>query len=319
MRHWGWRPLVFGLFISILVVGCNVVTNNPSTSASPSAYPFVTLTVGRLPTAQVFAAPSRAAPGAQPSPTFETYVVQSGDTLSSVAAQFNLSVEALQSANGNLTLLTPGQTLLIPAQTLLPLQVQPPTCYETHPGSLLCLGRVENPLDFPAESISVEVSLRHADGSLVQSQRTTLEQAIIPPGSFAPYQATFAAAPDDFSSASADLISAMQASDTDYLILLIEDVQGQRVDGQWSISAIIDNPNTQDARLVRAIVTLLDSLGRVIGYRILTFKSGTILDAGAQLPLNIAVTPEVTDVTPEYNVYVEAHPVLTEQATESAQ
>ncbi|HVU10192.1 MAG TPA: LysM peptidoglycan-binding domain-containing protein [Phototrophicaceae bacterium] len=316
MRHWGWRPLVFGLFISILVVGCNVATNNPSTSASPSAYPFVTLTVGRLPTAQVSPPPTRAAPTVSPSPTPETYVVQSGDTLASVAARFNLSIAALQSANGTLTTLTPGQTLLIPAQAPLPLQVQAPTCYETHPGILLCLGRVENPLDFPAENVSVEVSLRHADGSLVQSQRTTLEQSIIPPGGFAPYQATFAAAPNDFSSASADLISAAQASDTDYLILLIENVQGQRVDGQWSISAIIDNPNLQDAQLVRAIVTLLDSLGRVIGYRVLTFDSGTILDAGAQLPLNLAVTPEVTGVTPEYNVYVEAHPVATAEATE---
>ena len=28
MGYWGWRPLVFGLFISTWVVGCNIVTDN---------------------------------------------------------------------------------------------------------------------------------------------------------------------------------------------------------------------------------------------------------------------------------------------------
>src|SRR5579871_6047140 len=118
MGYWGWRPLVCGMFISTLIVGCNIVTDNPSTSLSPSAYPNVTLTVGRLPTPQVSAAPTRAAPSLQASPTPTTYIVQPGDTLGSIAAQFNVSVATIQSANGDLKTVTPGQALLIPAQSL---------------------------------------------------------------------------------------------------------------------------------------------------------------------------------------------------------
>src|SRR4051812_48000194 len=177
MGYWGWRPLVFGLFMSTWVVGCNIVTDNNVPSAAPSAYPRVTLTVGRLPTARVSAAPTRAAPTqfftAQPSesssPAPSEYVIQQGDTVAEIAAQFHLSVEALERANGSAVTLVPGQTLSIP--TALPL-VQPPTCYETHPGNLLCLGRVDNPLPFPVENIALEVRLLQADGSVYRSEPT---------------------------------------------------------------------------------------------------------------------------------------------------
>lgn len=49
MGYWGWRPLIFGLFISSWVVGCAVLPSSGS-PAAPSAYPEVTLTSGRLPT-----------------------------------------------------------------------------------------------------------------------------------------------------------------------------------------------------------------------------------------------------------------------------
>ena len=60
MGYWGWRPLVFGIFISAWVVGCNVIPDTASPSLAPSNYPDVTLTVGRLPTSRVGAAPTRA-------------------------------------------------------------------------------------------------------------------------------------------------------------------------------------------------------------------------------------------------------------------
>ncbi len=301
MGYWGWRPLVFGIFIGSWVVGCNMVNENTSTSASPSAYPNITLTVGRLPTAQVSAAPTRAAPPSDLTP--QTYVVQPDDTLASIADQFDTSVEALQSANGDLTRVTPGQTLLIPAP--LPLSVQPPTCYQTRPGNLLCLGLVDNPLDFPVESVVVEVSLLQADGSISLTQRSTIEQPSIDSGSFAPYQATFEAS--DYASANARLISAARGSDDLLTNLLIQDISGATVDGRLVVRATLYNPGTQDAEIVRAFVTLLDDRGRVIGYRVLSFASSVILAAGGSLPISIDLTPLVSDVTPQYALYVEAY------------
>lgn len=311
MGYWGWRPLMFGVFISAWVVGCNIVTDNTAPSAAPSAAPLVTLTVGRLPTARVSAAPTRAAPSPQPpreasSPTPHEYVVQPGDTLAGVAAHFSISVIALLSVNPGAATLTPGQTLLIPAP--LALRVHAPTCYENRPGSLLCLGRVENPLDIPVENVAVEVRLLRADDSLVTSQRATVEQISIPAGSFAPYQATFSADEDDFTRADAALISAMSGDLQRFVLLVVEDVEGEvsRADGRVVVRAVIHNPGTQNAELMRVFVTMLDSLGQVVGYRVVPFDAGMILDAGANLPLEIELTPQVIDVTPEYTLYVEA-------------
>lgn len=315
MGYWGWRPLVFGLFISTWVVGCNIVTDNTMPSAAPSAYPHVTLTVGRLPTARVSAAPTRAAPTSlftpQPSesssPAPAPYIIQADDTLAEIAAQFHVSVEALQNANAGVLILVPGQTLLIPAA--LPLLVQPPTCYQTRPNNLLCLGRVDNPLRFPVESVAVEVQLLQADGSVYLSERSTIEQTAILSGSFASYQATFETDQGNFVSADASLISAETSVEDRFVMLLIQDVSAQSSDGRMVVSAVIYNPGTQNAQLLRAFVTLLDNLGRVVGYRVVTFDPGMILDAGAHLPLDIEVTPQVSDVTPDTIFYVEARAI----------
>ncbi len=317
MGYWGWRPLIFGVFISTWVAGCNIVTDHTSLSPVPNTYPYVTLTVGRLPTARVSAVPSRAAPthpvtlqaSPAPSPTPTHYTVQPGDTLADIARQFNVSVEALQSANDGLATLAPGQTLLIPASTPLPLEVQPPTCYETRPGSLLCLGRVDNPLDYPVEGVAVEVRLLQADGSVYLDERSAVEQTSIPSGSFAPYQATFEADASAFASADARVVSAAPSAADRFVLLLIQDVKGEPVDGRVVVSAIVYNPGPQNAEILRVFVTLLDSVGRVTGYRVVAFDDGVRLDAGAHLPLNIDVTPQASDAAPEYSFYVEARAV----------
>ncbi len=266
MGYWGWRPLVLGIFFSTWVVGCNIVGDKTATSASPRTYPYVTLTVGRLPTARVSAAPTRAAP-------------------------------------------TPAHTAEAPPAAPFALLVQPPTCFETRPGSLLCLGRVDNPLAFPVESVVVQVRLLQADGSIYLSERSTVEQPSIPSGSFAPYQATFEASPGDFSSADALLIDTTRGIDDRYVILLIEDVRGETVDGHLIVHATVYNPGAKNAEIARVFVTLLDGEGAVIGYRVVTFDGGITLDAGAQLPLAIELMPQRLDLTLEYALYVDAHAV----------
>ncbi|MBL8133672.1 MAG: hypothetical protein JNL42_17550 [Anaerolineae bacterium] len=48
MGYWGWRPLVCGAFISAWVAGCTIVASTNSPAQTPTAYPVVTLTAGRL-------------------------------------------------------------------------------------------------------------------------------------------------------------------------------------------------------------------------------------------------------------------------------
>lgn len=316
MGYWGWRPLVCGLVISTWVAGCNIVTDHTAPSAAPSAYPRVTLTVGRLPTARVSTAPTRAAPpaitseaGAASSPTPQQYTVQPGESWSEIAERFDIEIEALQSANRAITTLTPGQALTIPTPTPLPLLVQPPTCYETPPGSLICLGSVDNPLTFPVESVALEVRLIQDDGSIAHRARSTVEQSSIPSGSFAPYQATFEASSGDYARADAILISATRGAEDRFVLLLVQDVTGEALDGQIIVSATIYNPGPQNAEILRAFVTLLDSAQRVTGYRVFTFDEAEPLAAGAQMPMRLELTPPVPDAAPEYALYVEARPV----------
>lgn len=49
MGYWGWRPLVCGMFISTWVVGCTIVAGTSSPTETPSPYPQITLTAGRIP------------------------------------------------------------------------------------------------------------------------------------------------------------------------------------------------------------------------------------------------------------------------------
>src|SRR5829696_2743503 len=278
MGYWGWRPLLCGVFISAWVVSCDIVPDNTDPSAAaPSSYPSVTLTVGRLPTIGLSPPPTPAAPtnvvtAEPPAATSEplSYVIQPGDTLAEIATRFNLSIEALQDANVGITTLEAGENLLIPRPTPLPLDVQAPTCYETTPGNLLCLGRVDNPLDFPVESVTVEVSLVQADGTIAL-RRSTVEQMLIPAGSFAPYQASFSVGSSDFDSVHAQMVSAVEAADAENVVLLIQDIEGQILDGRVIISAVITNPETGKVELLRAFITLLDGESRVIGYRVLVF------------------------------------------------
>lgn len=310
MGYWGWRPLLCGVFISAWVVGCDIVPDT-TPSAAPSSYPSVTLTVGRLPTIGLSPPPTQAVtsrvtaePSASATPAPTDYLMQPGDTLDAIAARFHLSVDTLRDANASVTTFEPGIRLMIPSPTPLPLQILAPSCYETHPGSLLCLGRVDNPLDFAVERVTVEVSLSQPDGTTAL-RRATVEQMLIPAGSFAPYQASFDG--NVSGSVNARMVSAAYSAQS-VPEVLVEDVEGDVQDGRVLISAIITNPDAHEVELLRAFITLLDGTGRVIGYRVLVFEVGTVLASGEDYPLHVEMTPQVSDVQPEYSVYVEARP-----------
>jgi len=68
-------------------------------------------------------------PTAAPLPTPTIYVVKSGDTLGTIAQQFDVSVEAIMAANGitDPNLLNVGQSLLIPVAGSLPPTAEPGT------------------------------------------------------------------------------------------------------------------------------------------------------------------------------------------------
>ena len=309
MGYWGWRPLLCGVFISTWVVGCNVVNND----TSPSDYPDVTLTVGRLPTAHISGAPPRAAPTRvltpEPTPSPVSYLIQPGDTYALLAERFQVSAAALRAANPGMMTLVPGESLMIASVNPLLLDAPPPTCYETRPDTLLCLGRVDNPFDFPVENVRVEVSLFSPEGAAALIEQAVIEQRVIPSGGFAPYQTTFETDVDGYYEVVSQVSSAQRGEGDPAAVLLISEVEGVLLEGRVVVSAVIFNAGGGNTELLRVFVTLLDGDGRVLGYRVLGFDGEVILGVGENLPLNVEITPQVTDVTPEYSIYVEARNV----------
>lgn len=257
MGYWGWRPLVLGLFMSTWIVGCNIVTEQATSSTAPTPYPSVTLTIGRL-----------ASPRAAPTRVASTRVEEAVD----------------------------------PAA--IPLVLGTPTCYELFANSQICLGLVSNPLNYAVESVVVEVQYA------ALSQLSVIEQAVIPPGGSAPYQSIFDARTGD-ESADVNLINADIGTDDRWVALETERVSAETFpDGRFVISAQVVNSGTTPAEVLRAVVTLLDDDGRVVGYRVLTFDEGAlILGRMESVPLRVVVTPQIPVDQVRYQVYVEGRKV----------
>lgn len=269
----------------------------PAPQATPTSYPPVTLTVRRPVTmTPPFVQPQQGVPTPTatlpppPTPTPQVYVVQAGDTLLGIAITFGIELATLQAANPGVDALSLqiGQTLLIPAggapipdsplaPTSMPLalQVVPPTCTRTPLAGLLCLGVVVNPLGVPVERVGLRVTLARADGTR-ETQDVAVEQALILPGTFAPYRALFPpdAARGDFS-AGADLLSADDASAVlnRFAPVQVTDAQGTVMGERYVVTARITLP--EGAAGVRYVVTVRDDggAGRVLGYRV-------VLDTG---------------------------------------
>ena len=295
MGYWGWRPLVVCAFISVWVVGCNIVTESaPSLSPTPS--PRVTLTVRQI------APPTGTA---SPSPV--------GD----VALRFGVDVNSLEAANPRLDpgALQPGQTLVIPpapggtsTPTATPpaLTLAPPTCYETPVDGILCLGAVDNSLDHAIEQVQLLVQIVRADGGVIADQTVDVEQALIPAGQFAPYRAVFDASPRDFSRARAQLQRADPAPvpDTRFVPVSVENQSGHEENGRFVITASLHNQGIQAAQAIRLVATLRDAAGRVIGYRVM--RAADSLAAGESIPMRVEIVPQIADAQPTYTLYVEA-------------
>lgn len=337
MGYWGWRPLAFTVFVCVWVAGCNLVSDASPSTASPTAYPRITLTVGRPapPSPRSTAAVTTAAPAEtptsapateapSPSPTPVLYTVQSGDTLLDIALRFDISLEALRAANASadLTLLQPGQLLVIPVSTEeiapaivqasptpLALLVQPPTCYDTRGGTILCLGIVENTQDIPAGRVMVEVRLLHSGSAQPLVEVATIEQSLVLPGEIAPYRAAFDTLWSQFAGATAALLSADAALESQVHALTVEATEVFLENGLFDVRADLVNGSEFTLQPVRAVITLENESGAVIGYRV-TALNGDHLPPGSRMSLEIEIVPQVYPSTAvRVNVYAEGRVV----------
>jgi LysM repeat protein len=330
MGYWGWRPLALAIFVCVWVAGCNLVGETLPTIALPSPYPVVTLRVGRPsppPQITTLAATttntelSTSAPAtAAPTPTPILYTIQEGDTLLDIALSYGISLDALRAANvgSDLGLLQIGQTIVIPSDSVvveppsptpLPLSIQPPTCYETRAGTTVCLGSIVNPHANAAGAVTVEVRLLRSGGEPPLVEVATVEQSLILPGTLAPYRVVFDTPWSEFTGATAILRSADATFDSSILTLGVENQRVQLVDGSFEVSAELENTSEEIAQPLRAVVTLQNESGEVIGYRVESLDDRAI-PPGGRFSLQVDLVPQVYPSTPlRVVVYAEARAV----------
>lgn len=315
MGHWGWRR-VLTVFISVWVVGCST-THDAAPIEAPTMLPFHTLTPYLAPTQTPQSAAYIPPFIPQITPTTTVYTIQAGDTLLGIAIHFGVDMEALRQMNSDLNPLTLpiGADIIIPnpifnadgipilpTSTPLALTLTSPTCYPTATGGIMCLGLVSNHLAIPLQRVTLGIQVFGPGGGLLTESETSIEQGVIPVGGSAPYRVLFNAAWPDFGGAAVVLRSAESAIHSRFIPLDVLEEQAAQHETEYRIAAILHNPAAHSARLGRAVITLQDAVGHVVGFRVVQLYGE--VGAGADYPLLVSASiPNGQAVT--HRLYVE--------------
>src|SRR5215207_3942990 len=138
-----------------------------------------------------------------PSPTPFTYTVQAGDTISSIALKFGVSMEDLQTANPEISpnTMSIGQAIKIPSNpenpsgeptpTPVPFAIQQIECYPTANQGLWCFVLVHNDFSDFLENLSARVTLLDSNNTTLGSQTALLPLNILPPNTSLPLTVFF--------------------------------------------------------------------------------------------------------------------------------
>ncbi len=272
-----------------VVVGCGqVITLTPTPTPEPT--PTVALALANA-TEAPSATPAPYTPAPTPTstvtPTPVIYTVQSGESLLSVANQFQVSVAALQDVNGILDprTLQIGQQLIIPrpdeveevvddanatpTATPLPMTVQNLYIGEVSTDGLWVLGEVRNENQTVLEQVRVGITLLDAQGEEVGQAGALVALDLVEVGGHAPFAIHFPTPPPAFDQYRVAPLSAVPAYvGSYYRDLEIRDLQteGERY-ASYTVSGRIFNFGPEEAVGVQVVLTAYDPLDRVIAIR----------------------------------------------------
>jgi LysM repeat protein len=239
-----------------------------------------------------------------PTPTPFAYTVQQGDTISSIALQFGVSMDELIAANPEIppNAMPVGQVINIPSNPENPSGAPTPTpvsftiqqieCYPTADGGLWCFVLAHNDFPDPMENVSAQVTLVDAGGAALASQTALPPLNILPPGTSLPLAVFF---PPDIPSDAQPRVQVLTAirllpgderylpaSTNSTLVQVHADGRSARVTGQVLLPA--DAPA---ASQVWVTGTAYDEAGRIVGMRKWEWTAG--LAPGGSLPFEFTV------------------------------
>jgi LysM repeat protein len=265
-----------------LLFGCQAAGSAAAEVPSPARWKSPTASPSLVfPTREKSLTPTLA-----PTPTPRTYTVREGDTFGSIAAKFGITVDELMRANPDLNpnAIPIGQVLVIPAPsagaetpqpspTPAELGISAPACYDQPSGGRWCLVLVENPGPDSAVGVLFRFSLypsAAADPSV--SHEVGLPLTVLPAGERTVAAAFFAPQEARDAIVRVELISAVQTAETPEILPLTVQSENAEVfsDGvEVSVEFQVASPDGASAKRLDAVLALLDSAGRPVGFRIL--------------------------------------------------
>jgi LysM repeat protein len=237
-----------------------------------------------------------------PSATPNLYAIAAGDTLSTIAQRFGITLNALLAANPDIqpAQLSVGQVITIPSAsqnpvsgllaTPVPADLGPVSCFSSI-GGLTCLAPVHNPNSEALENVEVQITIFGEDGQSVESQEAVLPLNILQPGQTLPASAYFRGISSVHSALSQLKASTLLISgDQRYILALIQnlfvsidwDGSSAQVQGQ-----VGPPEGERPAGLIWLVGVAYDADGQVVGFRRWEWK-GTV-PAGAPQPFAMIV------------------------------
>jgi murein DD-endopeptidase MepM/ murein hydrolase activator NlpD len=240
-----------------------------------------------------------------PSPTPFTYTVQTGDTISSIALQFGVSMDDLQAANPEIlpNAMSVGQVLNIPSNpdnpsgeptpTPAPFTVQQIECYPTTDKGMWCFVLAHNDFFEFMENVSAQVTLVDANNARLVSQPALLPLNILPPNTSLPLAVFFAPEIPFDAKPQVQILTAilLLPNDERYLPARINNTLVQvNADGRSArVSGQVLLPNqAKAASQVWVAGTAYDDAGRVVGVR--RWESSAELPPGGSLPFEFMIS-----------------------------
>ncbi|NWG35383.1 MAG: LysM peptidoglycan-binding domain-containing protein [Chloroflexi bacterium] len=219
-----------------------------------------------------------------PTPTPFTYTVRQGETISSIALKFGVSMDDLIAANPEISpnIMPVGTVLKIPGNpinlsgeatpTPVPFIVEQAVCYPTASKGLWCFALARH--DFPdlMENISAQVTLVDSHGGFLAAQTALLPLNILPPNTSLPLSVYFAPDIPVEAMPQVQMLTAIRLSlnDPRYLPATINNTLVQiDSDGHFAqVSGEVHLPAESNAATKTWVAAVAyDETGRVVGVR----------------------------------------------------
>jgi LysM repeat protein len=240
-----------------------------------------------------------------PSPTPFTYTVRRGDTISSIALKFGVSMDDLQAANPEISpnAMSVGQVLNIPSNpenpsgepipTPVPFTIQQIECYPTADKGMWCFVLAHNDFSDFMENVSAQVTLVDVNNTTIASQTALLPLNILPPNTSLPLAVFFSPEIPFNAKPQVQVLTAIRLlpSDERYLPATINNtlIQVNANGHSARVNGMVWLPgNAKSASQIWVAGTAYDEAGRVVGLR--KWESTAHLSAGGNLPFDFMVS-----------------------------